>query len=146
MILFAVSALSYLRYNMRGYAGRWWETAQRKSADSTRPLVRWALANTSPSDVLATDGDPLVHLYSGRLTVPPISWKASEYLEPQQTPEATSNARTIIEQFGVRYIMLGSSASPGAEAVKALASSTPPAVTLRQTLPEGGAIFTTTTP
>ena len=146
LALVSIAALSYARYNLRGYAGRWWESAQRSSADSSRPLVRWANNNTRPTDVIATDGDPLVHLYTGRLTVPAISWKASEYLDRQQDIQATSNMRSIIDQFGVRYVMLGSRNSPAANAAQFLTSSTPPALTLTRILPEGGAIFTTTTP
>ena len=146
LALLAVCGVSYVGYNVRGYRGRWWESAQKSSADATRPLVRWTLANTRPTDVVATDGDPLVHLYTGRLAVPPISWKASEYLEPQQTPEAMSNARSIIDQFGVSYVLLGNRHSPAANAVQALSSATPPALALTQVLPEGGAVFTTTKP
>jgi hypothetical protein len=57
-----------------------------------------------------------------------------------------SNARSIIEQFGVSYVMLGSRKSPAADAVQELSNATPPALTLTQTLPEGGAVFTTLKP
>ena len=146
LLMIAVCGASYARYNVRGFAGRWWEIAQRSSADATAPLVRWTIANTRPGDVIAADGDPLVHLYTGRSVVPTISWKASEYLEQQQLSRATSNTRSIIEQFDVRYVLLGSRASPAAAAVQSLTSSTPPVLSLTRTLPQGGAVFTTTMP
>lgn len=139
VLLFA--GASYVRYNVRGYAGRWWESAQRGSANALRPLVRWATLNTRVTDVIASDGDPLVHLYTGRLTVPAISWNAAEYIEHQQEPRATANLRSLIDEFGVRYVMLGGSSSPAANAARGLTASTPPALTLIEALPEGGAVF-----
>jgi hypothetical protein len=141
LAILAFAGGSYVRYNVRGYAGRWWESAQRGSANSLRPLVRWAAANTRVTDVIASDGDPMVHLYTGRLTVPAISWSAHEYIERQQTPRATANLRSLIDEFGVRYVLLNGSSSPAANAAHGLTTSTPPVLVLHEALPEGGAIF-----
>ena len=141
LTVLAFAGVSYARYNVRGLAGRWFESAQRGSADALTPLVRWATLNTRVADVLASDGDPMVYLYTGRATVPAISWSASEYIFPQSQTRATVNLRTLLDEFGVRYVMLSGRSSPAANAANTLIQSTPPVLTLVQALPEGGAVF-----
>lgn len=138
----AFAGASYARYNLRGFINGWWESAQRGSADALSPLVRWATLHTRVTDVLASDGDPMVYLYTGRTTVPAISWSASEYITHQDGTRATANLRGLLDEFDVRYVMLGGSSSPAANAAHALSSVAPPILTLLQALPEGGAIFT----
>lgn len=143
LAVLAFGGASFARYNVRGYMGGWWESAQHGSADALSPLVRWAALNTHVTDVLASDGDPMVYLYTGRTTVPAISWSAAEYITNQDSKRATANLRGLLDEFGVRYVMLGGSSSPAANAAHALSSVAPPVLTLLQALPEGGAIFST---
>lgn len=141
LVVMTFAGVSFTRYNVRGFSHRWWESAQRGSADALAPLVRWASLNTRVTDVLASDGDPMVYLYTGRTTVPAISWSASEYIVHQNDTRAAVNLRALLDEFGVRYVMLGGGSSPAANAAHALTKSMPPVLTLQQALPEGGAVF-----
>ena len=139
-----VAAAFYARYEVRGFAGRWWDTAQRLAADGASPLAHWVSSRTALTDVVATDADPLVYLYTGRPTVPAVTWRAAEYLEPQQPADMIVNTRTLLESFGVRYLLVSSSATPLGAATLQLRRSRPPELALVDTLPGGGAVFVRT--
>jgi len=62
-------AFGYGRYEMRGFAGRLWDVAARRTSDDFTMLLP-ALDSLPPDAVIATDYDPLVWLYTRRRAVP----------------------------------------------------------------------------
>lgn len=93
ILLSALLLVAAGRCERRAFAGRTWATGTRQAAAAIGPLVRWVSANTTPSDVVAADDEPLVYLLTGRKAVPLVPFTASEYLNP---PTTAQNARAIV--------------------------------------------------
>ena len=144
MAALVVSTGFYVRYNVRGIAGRWHESAQRAAAEKALPLARWVNERTVRTDVVATDSDPLVYLYTGRRTVPTVSWRAAYYLRPQQPAEMIVNTRTLLETFDVRFLLVSSPATPIGAASQQLRLARPPVLRPVDTLSGGGLVYTRT--
>jgi hypothetical protein len=136
-----IAAVGYLRYNAYGYAKRWYDSAQRSAAESARPLAQWVVENTRPGDVVATDADPLIYLYTGRQAVPNVGWALSEYLEPRSVAPRRAETRAIVERYAPRYLLVTSPGAPAAQGVEAMMKATPPELRLVAVLPGGGAVF-----
>ena len=90
-----VSGLGYLTRESGGLWRRSWEHSQAASATAMEPTVRWVRAHVPDSAVVATVNDPLLYLYSGRRSVPVLSWSAAEYVTPQGVPDAVRNLEAI---------------------------------------------------
>lgn len=145
-VLAAMSIGSYTVYHVRGLSGRWWESAQRGSAESMLPLIGWTLANTSATDVLASDSDPLLHLYTGRPVVPSITWTAADYVALRGTNQQTADLGVLLATYRPRHLLLSSPSSFAAPAARTLTERRPPGLTLTNVLASGGAIFTPVNP
>ena len=144
--LAAMPLASYTVYHLRGLSGRWWESAQRGSAESMMPLIAWTLRNTSPNDVLASDSDPLLHLYTGRLVVPSITWTAADYVALRATNQQTADLGVLLAEYRPRHLLLSSPSSFAAPAARTLVERRPPGLTLTSVLASGGAVFTPVDP
>jgi hypothetical protein len=101
-------ATGYVVYNGRGFATRTWTTGPRFFAERASPLVEWARRATRPEDLLATDDDALVHLYSGRRTIPVGTFTPQEYLGGQSYDFATGQLEVLLREFQPRYVLCGS--------------------------------------
>jgi hypothetical protein len=132
------------RYNARGYRERWWDAAQRTVARQLLPLVEWTQRNTRPDDVLASDGDPLVHLYTGRHVVPSERWAAEAYPSRADSASAVAAVRALVSAYPVRYLLLRSNKSATAGATAALRRGPKPELELLIALSGGGAVFRVT--
>lgn len=108
MACVALLLVGYGAYNTRAVRERWWITVPRNNGERAKPLVAWALEHSQPGDLLATDDDPLVHLYTGRRTVPVGTFTPEEYLTPQTVPFMTSTLETLIDTYHPRYVLCGS--------------------------------------
>jgi hypothetical protein len=140
-LVVAAGALVFgvVRYNARGYQQRWWDTAQRSIARQILPLVDWTQENTRPGDVIASDGDPLVHLYTGRLVVPSARWAVERYPQGADSASAAVDLRTLLKSYPIRYLLLGSNRSPTARATAVLQQQLE--LQLLAVLNGGGAVF-----
>jgi hypothetical protein len=98
----------YALYNAHGIAARSWTIGPRAFAMRAAPLVEWARQATAPGDLLATDDDALVHLYSGRRTIPVGTFTPQEYLVGQSYEFATGQLALLIREFNPRYVLCGS--------------------------------------
>lgn len=136
-------AAGYITYNVKGVTHGWWTVVQQSVADRSRPLAEWVLANTRPTDVLATDDDILIHLYTGRQTIPPVAFTAQEHLDPQTTAFAAERLHEILAAFHVDYVM--ASTTYGTYAVNGLITRHPPEIRLVAVL-RSGAVFAPTHP
>jgi hypothetical protein len=141
----AVLVVGLVRYNARGYREQWWEVAQRAVARRLLPLVDWAEKSTKPDDVIASDGDPLVHLYTGRHVVPSARWAVEAYPGAPDSASRVADLRELLATYGVRYLLLSGSHSPSGKATAALLEGPNPRLQMLIVLPSGGAAFTTTT-
>jgi hypothetical protein len=114
----------YVRYNWLGISRRWWTQVQEVPADRAHPLAEWVVANTRPSDIIATDDDVLIFLYTGRRTVPNGTFTPQEHMNPQTPVFSAAALRTILATQHVDYVL--ATTTYGLSAVQGLARATPP--------------------
>ncbi len=124
MAAMLLMAAGYTVYNIRGFAQRAWTNDPRLFASRATPLVDWVRRATQPGDLLATDDDALVHLYSGRRTIPVQTFTPQEYLEGQSYDFATEQLEALLRDFRPRYVLCGS--APCAVAASNLQKREPP--------------------
>jgi hypothetical protein len=136
-------AAGYVRYNYLGTSRRWWSQVQMLSAGRAKHLAEWVMANTPADAVIATDDDVLIHLYTGRPTVPNGTFTPQEHLVPQTPAVATAALREIMKAYNVDYVL--SSSNYGAFATEGLASANPPEL-VKVSEVRSGAIFKPATP
>lgn len=134
--------VGYASYNVRGFRGHWYDAIQRKAAERARPLVQWVARYTRPADVLVTDDDVLMYLYTGRPAVPNATFTPEEHLGPQPRPVSLAALQGLVAAFRPRYVLV--STSVPAEAALALTRGSPAVLTFLGALPRG-AVFAPTT-
>jgi hypothetical protein len=144
-LVVAAGALVFglVRYNARGYQQRWWETAQRAVARQLLPLVDWTERNTRPGDVIASDGDPLVHLYTGRHVVPSARWAVEAYPAPADSATRVADLQELLAVYRPRYLLLSGNKSPSSAATAVLRDGPQLGLQMLTVLPSGGAAFAT---
>jgi hypothetical protein len=136
-------AVGLVRYNARGYQKQWWDTSQRAIAHQLVPLATWVEHNTRPGDVIASDGDPLLHLYTGRFVVPASRWAVEAYPDTPDSASRVADLRELLATYHVRYLLLSTSKSHSAGATRVLAEGAHPSLHMLTVLAAGGAVFTT---
>jgi hypothetical protein len=111
----------YLYYEVRGFAGRWWDAQARNISANFAELL--PVVRTLPdSAVVATDDDALVWLYSRRQSVPLYleRYRGRELIKP--TP---AEHLAYFDRMGVTHVLLASASSPSAGQLKALLDAYP---------------------
>jgi hypothetical protein len=136
--LAALLAVGYARYNYLGNKRGWWTQVQALTADRARYLAEWVVANTPEKAVIATDDDVLIHLYTGRYTVPNGTFTPWEHMKAQTPAFATEVLRTIMKTYRVDYVL--ASSDYGTYAARGLVQSNPPELLIVGAL-KYGAIF-----
>ena len=94
-----------LTFNMRGYANAWWSSNARFHARRVVPELAWVARSTQPSDVVATDAEAAVYLYTGRRTVPITTFTAAEYARERTVGEETSVVAALLDGYRPRYVL-----------------------------------------
>ena len=138
----ALLVMGYTRYNWLGAQSRWPSKVQSFVASRAKPLAEWVMANTPADAVLATDDDVLMHLYTGRLTVPNTTFTPQEHMTPQTPAFATEALRTIVRAYDVDYVL--TSSDNAIYAARGLVQANPPELQVVAVF-KYGAIFKTLT-
>lgn len=133
--------LNYARAQALGYAARAWEAPQRRAAEALTPLAEWAATATARSDVIATDGEPLIALYSGRRAVPntvrgPL--RDGGFGPTVGTPRELAD---LLVRTDASYLAVSVPTGPAAELVEALVDARPDLFRLVHLTPIGGRVF-----
>ncbi len=128
-------------YSARGVSRGWVDVAQRRNAARLAPVVDWVNGHTPPDAVIASDGEPLVHLYTGRRVMPVHVLTPDEYLAGTPVQLAADNMRALIRAGGADFAVL-SGRSAGLAAASLLGPGTgSPWLTPLDTLPGGGVAY-----
>jgi hypothetical protein len=133
LALSAVVALGFSAYNVRGYRNQWWASVQRDAGRRAKPIVEWVAASTAPSDVLMTDDDLLVYLYTGRRGMPTSSFLPRERVRPPTDSDNIAAVRTMVDSFSPRYYITTS--EPGRRAAEALTIGESPVLRRHRLIP-----------
>ncbi|MBI1967772.1 MAG: hypothetical protein HYS40_07265 [Gemmatimonadetes bacterium] len=120
-VVAAVVMIGYARYEVRGFAGRWWEGAARAISGNFRELLPDLRALPAEA-VLATDDETLVWLYTRRTAVPLYlyDYQGRETVEP-----SPAEHRAYLERMGVTHVVLASASAEAAREVRALLTAYP---------------------
>ncbi len=136
-ILTVALVVGYTRYEVRGFAGRWWTLAAQRISDTFAGILP-ALDSLPPAAVVATDHDPLVWLYTHRAAVPLyiFGYRGHVVLEP---PAAVH--RAYLERQGVTHVLLAGPDADGAEELQRLIVAYPRWLVPIRRWPGGKALF-----
>jgi len=133
-------AVGYSAYEMRGIRGRWWSSIPRANTPRIATAVRWIAANTAPDELVATDYEGAVYLYTGRQALPIITLTPAQYLRDYSPREnATEGLLPVLDAYPVRTVVAG--AGKAYDAARHLATQSPARLHLREQV-DGGGIFT----
>lgn len=101
-ILVLALSTGYVRYEVKGFTGHWWDLAARRISDNFTELLP-ALDSLPPGTVLATDNEPLVWLAIQKPAVPfyLFAYQGRQLLEP---PPAYQ--RAYLERAGVTHVLI----------------------------------------
>ena len=143
-VVFAVACLAIAGdafYSARGVSRGWVDVAQRRNGARLAPTVDWVARNTTLDDIIACDGEPLVHLYTGRRVVPVHVLSPTEHLAGTPVQQAADDLRALLVAGDADYAVL-SARSVGLHAASLLgAGSGSPWLSPVDTLPGGGVAF-----
>lgn len=116
----------YLWYNGIGYHRKWWTSVQRNAGERARPTAEWVVRHTAPNDVLATEDDLILYLYTGRQAVPTSTFTAGERVRPLTDAEDLAAVEAIFAAYDPDFFIVGGTA--GLRTARTLAERTPPAL------------------
>jgi hypothetical protein len=119
-------------YNARGFQAQWWASVQRNAGERAKPIVEWTARNTQPGDVLATEDDLIVYLYSGRQAIPTSTFVASERIRPLSDEEDLAAVRALLASYRPRFFIAAS--LQGIRTASTLVKADPPELRPRQSM------------
>jgi hypothetical protein len=121
---FAWVVVGYSAYELRGLRGHWWSSVSRSNAGRIAAEVTWVGANTSASELVSSEDEGAVFLYTGRRAVPSGSLAPDAYLRDVPAAERVRDGLApILAAYPVNVVVAGSRRT--AEAADLLVSSTP---------------------
>lgn len=131
----AVAALvaGFLSFNVRGYRHQFWASIQRDAGRRVKPVAEWVAARTDQSDVLMTDDDVLIYLYTGRQGTPTSGFLPREHVQPLTDDDNIAAVRAMIAAYSPRYYITTS--EPGRRAAEALAVGPHPLLRRHRLIP-----------
>ena len=117
-------ASGYATYNVRGVRDKWWVNIQSDTGTRAKPIAEWVARATRPDDVLITDQDLIVYLYTGRRAVPTATFTARGRITPLTPAQDAEVLRGMLAKLGPRWYIASSQQSIDAAAI--LAAQQPP--------------------
>jgi hypothetical protein len=114
----------YSAYNWRGFSHKWWANIQSDIATQAKPIAEWVARSTRPEDVVISDHDLIVYLYTGRRAVPTATFTALSRITPYTPPQDAAVLRGMLAQLKPRWYIATS--QQGIESAALLAAEQPP--------------------
>jgi hypothetical protein len=124
LALLVAPLAGFVVYNARAYRGKWWASIQAEAGQQAKPIVEWVARNTNMTDVIATERDLMVHLYTGRRATPVSTFLPIQRLRPLSSDEDLEALLSILVTYEPRYVIVG--AQQSVASAEALAAATPP--------------------
>ena len=101
----------YATYNARGVRHKWWVNIQSDAGTRAKPIAEWVARATRPDDVLVTDQDLIVYLYTGRRGVPTATFTALGRITPLTRAQDAAILRGVLAQLRPRWYIASSQQS-----------------------------------
>jgi hypothetical protein len=122
----------YAVYNGRGVRDKWWLNIQSDAATRAKPLAEWVARSTRPDDMVITDHDLIVYLYTGRRAVPTATFSPLGRITPLTAAQDADILRALLREYQPRWYIASSEQSIAS--ANLLAAETPPRLRLAGTL------------
>ena len=119
-----IVAAGYAMYNGRGVRQKWWVNIQSDAGTRAKPIAEWVARATRPDDVVISDHDLIVYLYTGRRAVPTAAFTALGRITPLTPPQDAAILRGMLAQLRPRWYI--ASSQQGIDAAAILAAEQPP--------------------
>ncbi len=97
---------------------------QQKAGVRARPTVEWVARHTAPTDVLSTEDDLIVYLYTGRKSVPTSTFTAAERVRALTDAEDVAVVDELFAAYNPNWFIVSSAL--GVRTARTLAARTPP--------------------
>jgi 4-amino-4-deoxy-L-arabinose transferase-like glycosyltransferase len=123
-------------YTYRGYRGRWWSSIGRQTASVAVPTIIWAGEHTRPDDVISTNAELMVYLYTGRHAVPATSFSVNDFFALPTAQSRRDALRSILQAYRIDVVAIIANDSLEA-AARRMAAEEPPALSLVDSVPHG---------
>jgi len=107
----ALVVAGYGWYNVRGVRERWWVNIQSDAGTRAKPIAEWVARATRPDDVVITDHDLIVYLYTERRAVPTTSFTALGHITPLTTAQDAEVLRSLLARYHPRWYIAASDQS-----------------------------------
>jgi hypothetical protein len=129
----AAMIAGFLSFNIRGYRNQFWASIQRDAGRRAKPMVEWIATQTARSDILMTDDDVLIYLYTGRRGTPTSTFLPRERVRPLTEEDNIAAVRAMIDTYAPRYYITTS--EPGRRAAEALTQGGAPLLRRHRLIP-----------
>lgn len=106
-------------YNYYGFRNRWWAAVQRDAGIRAKPTVEWAARYTKRSDILSTEDDLIVYLYTDRKALPTTPYHSIEYTRPVNDDQMMKGVLGLFDDYDPDWYIVGS--AKGVQTADALA-------------------------
>jgi len=116
--------IGHATYNVKGYTRQWWASGQQHFDRSAKPIVDWVAHHTAIGDVLSTEEDLLIYLYTGRRAIPVSPSLALEHVRPLSPEENLQWLEILLNEYRPRYYI--TEFRPAVRAADTLANRRPP--------------------
>ena len=123
-------------YTYRGYRGRWWASIGRQTASVAVPTVVWAGEHTRPTDVLSTNAELMVYLYTGRQAIPATSFGVTDYFTLPSVESRAAALKSILQAYPVDVVAIVANDSLET-AARRMAAEQPTMLSLVDSVPHG---------
>lgn len=117
-------AVGYGDYNLRGARQKWWVNLQSDAGSRAKPIAEWVARATRPTDVVISDHDLIVYLYTGRRAVPTATFTALGRITPLTSAQDAVILRGLLAQLKPRWYIATS--QQGIDAATLLTRDDPP--------------------
>ena len=140
----AALVAGFAAFNVRGYRQQFWASLQRDAGRRAKPVVEWVALRTDTSDVLMSDDDLLVYLYTGRRGMPTSGFLPIDRLRPPSDSDNIAAVRAMIDAYAPRYYI--TTTQPGQRAAEALTVGNAPLLRRHRLIPNAFIYERITTP
>jgi hypothetical protein len=134
-----VLALGSVAHTVVGYQKGWYSSLAVRRERTALPVLEWVLASTKPGDVVASDEESMVFLYTGRLGMPVTRFTPDEHLYPPSAGQRAADLVEILDRYQPDWVV--TTAPISVAGARALMESTPQRLVVVDTLPSSGLVL-----
>lgn len=120
----AMVSLGFATYNARGYRYQWWASVQRDAGREAKPIAEWVVHHAAMTDVLATEHDVMLYLYTGRPSIPVSTFRPEDRVREATPAENLQSLRLLLGTYHPRYYI--TAWAPALRSADELAAERPP--------------------